>query len=42
MDMDNCPLVTYNWLSLRNNQLKFKTSRTLPIVLEESVVDTSN
>ena len=24
-----------NWLSLRNNQLKFKTSGRLPIILEE-------
>ena len=31
-----------NRLSLRNNQLKFKTSGQLPMVLEESMEDISN
>ena len=31
-----------NWLSLRNNQLKFETSGELPIILEESIEYTSN
>jgi hypothetical protein len=31
-----------NWLSLRNDQLKFKTLRELPITLEELMKCTSN
>ena len=31
-----------NWLSLRNNWLKFETLGELPITLEESIEYTSN
>ena len=32
---ENCQLSQMNWLSLRNNRLKFKASGELPIALEE-------
>ena len=36
-DLIGWPVNRRNWLSLRNNGLKFKTAGKLPIVLEELI-----